>query len=197
MPFDLKTAVTLASRRYLGPTVTVALLLVGGMTYVWSEYKELNKERKSFTDEIILSEKARAAAAIALVEKKADLEKREFILQQVEAQNNDQLAALKQRAVQYEAAFVQLQQSKSSTDMGQRQKEAEEKIQRLMSEFTALGVNLNDQVRCDDTAGVTRFNVAKAKYTEAYTLAEANGLTKKYGHFFFQNGQQIYSACQK
>lgn len=167
------------------------------MTYVWGEYKDLYKERKSLNEEIVLSEKARAEAAIALVERKAETEKREFILQQLEAQSKGQLAAVQQRAAQFEAAAGQLQQARSTVDSGQLQKEAEEKIQRLMSEFSGLGVNLNDPLRCDDTAGVARFNIAKAKYTEAYTLAEAYGLTKKYSNFFFHTGQHIYSACQK
>ncbi|MBI3095025.1 MAG: hypothetical protein HYY97_09150 [Rhodocyclales bacterium] len=194
---DLKTALILAARRYLAPTLVVVLVLASGMTYVWGEYKELLKERKALSDEIVLSEKNRADASIALIAQKAELEKREFVLQQLEGQNKDRLAALQQRASEYESAFGKLQQAQSSVSQAQRQKEVEDKIQSLMSQFSSMGVNLNDSTRCGDTDGQSRFNAAKAKYSEIYTLAEANGMTKRFSSFFFQNGQHIISSCQK
>ena len=60
-----------------------------------------------------------------------------------------------------------------------------------------MGVNLNDPLRCGDADGQARYNAAKAKYTEIYTLAEANGMTKRFNNFFFHNGQRVHSACQK
>ncbi|MBY0579865.1 MAG: hypothetical protein K2P57_12585 [Burkholderiales bacterium] len=148
-------------------------------------------------EEIVRSEKNRADASIALIAQKAELEKREFVLQQLEGQNKEKLAALQQRASEYEAAFGKLQQAQSSVSQAQRQKEIEDKIQTLMSQFSAMGVNLNDPVRCGDADGQSRFNAAKAKYTEIYTLAEANGMTKRFNNFFFHNGQNMYSGCQK
>lgn len=208
MSIDLKTALTLATQRYFGPTVVVLLVLYGvlfgGVAYVWTEYKELqNKkdqtvaERKSLNDEILLSEKTRATAAIALIEKKAELDKREFVLQQLEGQNKERLAALQQRAGEYEAAMGKLQQSQSALSLAQRQKEAEDKIENLMSQFTAMGVDLSATLRCGDTEGQAKFNTAKGKFTEIYTFAEAHGLVKKYGNFFFHNQQNGWSDCQK
>lgn len=194
---DLKTVIALVTRRYIAPTVTVVLLLAGGMLYVWGEYKDLLKERKALDEEIVRSEKNRAEASIALIAQKADLEKREFVLQQLEGQYKEKLVALQQRASENEAAFGKLQQARSSVSQAQRQKEIEDKIQTLMSQFSAMGVNLNAPVRCGDVDGQSRFNTAKAKYSEIYTLAEANGMTKKFNNFFFRNGQNIYSACQK
>ncbi len=147
---DMKTAVTLGARRYLAPTVVVLLVLASGMAYVWGEYKDLLKERKVLNDEIVRSEKNRADASIALIAQKAELEKREFALQQLEGQNKEKLAALQQRASEYEAAFGKLQQAQSSVSQAQRQKEAEDKIQTLMSQFSAMGVNLKiNGVRLD------------------------------------------------
>jgi hypothetical protein len=60
-----------------------------------------------------------------------------------------------------------------------------------MSQFSAMGANLNDILRCGDTDGQARYNAAKAKYSEIYTLAEANGMKEKYKSFFFHNGQHI------
>ncbi|SHL17214.1 hypothetical protein SAMN05216428_101327 [Nitrosospira sp. Nsp11] len=194
---DLITAITLVARRYLAPTVIVILVLASGMSYVWSEYKDLLKERKSLDDEIVRSERNRADASIALIAQKAELEKREFVLQQLERQNKEKLAALQQRASEYDAAFGKLQQAQSSVGEAQRQKEVEDKIQTLMSEFSAMGVNLDDPVRCGDTDGQARFNAAKAKYTEIYTLAEANRMTKRFNNFLFHNEPSGWHSCQR
>jgi chromosome segregation ATPase len=194
---DMKTAITLGARRYLAPTVVVLLVLASGMAYVWREYQDLLKERKTLNDEIVRSEKNRADAAIALIVQKSELEKREFVLQQLEGQNKEKLAALQQRASEYEAAFGKLQQAQSSVTQAQRQKEIEDKIQILMSQFSAMGVNLSDPLRCGDADGQARFNATKAKYTEIYTLAEANSMVKKFNSFFFHNAQHVQSACHK
>ena len=168
----MKTAKTLSSR-YLAPTAVVILTLASGMGYVWSEYKGTLKERESLNAQ------------------KAELDKREYVLQQREA-------ALQQRTGEYEAAFGKLQQSQSSVSHAQRQKEAEDKLQTLMSQFSEMGINLNDQLRCGDTDGRTRYNAARAKYWEIYALAEANGMTEKFKSFFFHNGHHVahYSCLE-
>lgn len=194
---DMKTAITLGTRRYLGPTVIVLSVLASGMAYVWGEYKELLKERKSLNDEIVRSEKNRSDASLALIAQKAELDKRQFVLEQLEGLNKEKLAALQQRASEYEVAFVRLQQAQSSVSQAQRQKDIEDKLQALMSQFAAMGVNLNDPLRCGDIEGQARYSAAKAKYSEIYTLAEANGMTKRFRNFFFDNGQNSYSACEK
>lgn len=194
---DMKTAITLGTRRYLAPTVIVLLVLASGMAYVWGEYKELLKERKSLSDEIVRSERNRTDASLALIAQKAELDKRQFVLEQLEGQNKEKLAALQQRASEYETAFGRLQQAQSSVSQAQRQKEIEDKLQALMSQFSAMGVNLNDPLRCGDADRQARYNAAKAKYSEIYTLAEANGMTKRFHNFFFHNGQGTWSACVK
>ena len=201
---DLKTAITLVARRYLAPTVVVLLILGNGMGYVWSEYKELNKEKErvaaervSFYEERIASEKNRADMSKAMIEQKSELDKREFILTQLEGQNREKLATLKHKADEYEISFKKLEQDRASISISQRTKEAEENIMKLMSEFTAMGGNLNDTFRCIDPNALAKYNKAKAKYNEIYTLAEANGLIKKYNSFFFQNKQLVATVCIK
>ncbi|MDP1770725.1 MAG: hypothetical protein Q8L15_00455 [Methylobacter sp.] len=205
MPFDLKTAITLGTRRYLAPTVVVILLLAGGMRYVFTEYKilanekeQLATDRKALYDERVLSERTRADASVALIAQKIEIEKREFILKQLEGQNKERLVVLQQRTTEYETAFEKLQQAQSTVSQSQRQKEVEETLQKLMAEFSAMGVDLNTQLRCGDSEGLMRFNSAKAKFAEIYTLAEANGLVKRFNHFFFKNGQHlIFVECEK
>src|SRR5690606_7698499 len=182
-----KSAIILATRRYIAPTVVVLLLLASGMAYVWSQYQQLleekeqlAEERKSLYQEALLAEKNRVNSEIELVNKKAELERREFLLHQLEAQNKERLVALQQRANEYESAFGKLQEAQSDVSQAQQVKSAEEKIHRLMSDFSAMGVNLNTALRCDDNDSQQKFNTAKAKFMEAYALAEAYGLKERY-----------------
>jgi hypothetical protein len=201
---DLKMAMVLIKRNYLAPTVVVILALAGGMVYVWSEYKELVKqkeqltvERKAFNDERLASERNRADLSISLLERKAELDKREFILQQLEKENQAQFSNFQQRVAEYDTASAKLKQAQADMSEAQRIKIAEEKIERLMSEFSAMGVNLNAPLKCDDAEEQAKHNAAKAKYSEIYALSEAYGLKGRYNHFFFHNGQTVIHRCRQ
>lgn len=192
------------AQRYLASTVVVILFFAGAMGYIWSEYKDLlrqkdqfSAEKKKFSDEKVLSERTRAEAAIALIERKADLDKREFVLAKLENDNNIKLNDLKQQVAKYNDSFKKLQNEQLNLSRDQIIKENEDKIKKLMSEFTALGVNLNTALRCDDKDGLTKFNQAKSKYYEIYTLAEAYGLQEKFSTFLFKNSQMSIWACRK
>lgn len=200
---DYKTARTLA-KRFLVPTIIVLLMLASGFGYVWSEYKEVLKEkdkiaaeRKLFDEEKASFEKNRMDMSISFSERKTELEKREFILQQLEKENHVKLSMLQQRSNEYDTAFKKMDQAQAEISAAQNVKTASEKIERLMSEFSAMGVNLNDPLKCNDADSLKKHNATKAKYSEIYTLAEAYGLKEKYNHFFFRNSQSMYSICNQ
>lgn len=203
MAIDLQSAITLGTRRYIAPTVVVVLLLATFSGYIWSEYRALLKEkdvlaenRKAFNDERLLFEKYRADTAIEFNSKKSELERREFATQQLELINKERLASLKETAGEYKLALEGLRQKQVSVSESQRMREAEREISKLMSEFSAMGINLNESLKCGDYEFRAKFNAAKAKYTEIYSLAQAYGLTERYQSFFFHNGQHVYSACE-
>lgn len=192
------------SQRYLAPTVVVILVFAGAMSFVWSEYKEVIKEKdqlaaekKKFYDDKMLSERHLSEAAIALVERKAELDKQEFVLRKLEEENKIRTNSLKQETAKYNDSFDKLHKAQLNVSREQTIKENEDKIKKLMSEFTALGVDLNTALRCDDTEGLAKYNQAKSKYYEIYTLAEAYGLKEKFGSFLFHNGQMSFWACRK
>lgn len=205
LALDLKTAHALA-RRYLASTVVAILVLGGAIVPIWAGYQSLAKDRdqltsdrKALLEERLQSEKMRNEAAIALMTQKAELDKREFMLKQLDDQSKQQLASAQKQTAVNEAAARALQRTQVSLSQSQRQKEVEEQLQALMSQFSAMGVDLNeDKVRCSGPDGAAKFNIAKAKYAEIYTLAEAYGLTKRFEHFFFKSGQHVVSfGCGK
>jgi hypothetical protein len=175
---DLKTAMVLA-KRHLAPTVVVILMLVGGMVYVWGEYKEVVKQRNQLTDR-----------EIALSERKAELDKREFIVQQREKDYQEQLSSFQHRVAEYGVASAKLRQEQAALSEAQRIKTAEEKIQLLMSEFSALGVDLNRQpCNGSDAEAQARYNAAQIKYSEINALSEAYRLKDRYNSFLLRNRQ--------
>ncbi len=205
MALDLKTAHALA-KRYLASTVVAILVLGGAIVPIWAGYQSLAKDRdqlasdrKALLEERLQSEKMRSEAAIALVTQKAELDKREFMVKQLDDQGKQQLVSVQKQTAENEVATRALQRTQVSLNQSQRLKEVEQQLQALMSQFSAMGVDLNeDKVRCSGPDGAAKFNIAKAKYVEIYTLAEANGLKKRFEHFFFENGQHIFSiGCGK
>ena len=188
MALDINTAIMLA-RRYLAPTVVVILVFGGGLIFLLGEYRDIAKERKALFEERLQAEKMRSEAAIALVTQKAELDKRELMLKQLADQNNAELKSAQKQADENVVAASIIQKTQITLNQNQRLREIEEQLQAQMSQFSALGVDLDDdKVRCSGPEGLAKYNTAKAKFKEIYTLAEAHGLTKRYKSFFFRSG---------
>ena len=178
---NLKTALVLA-KRFLTSTIVVILMLGTAMAWVWDKYEKTIEERKQL-----------AVKEIALSERKAELEKREFIVQQREKDYEERLSSLQKRVTEYDTTAAKLKQEQAEVSEAQRIKDAQGKIERLMSEFSALGVNLS-RPACNEEARV-RYNVAQAKYSEIYTLSNTYGLKGRYDHFLKSNRGIIKSTC--
>jgi len=198
---DLTTILKILRGRFLVPTLTVLILLSAGMAFVWGEYKEVLKQkdsmaadRKVLYEDRVAFEKERASAAASMAVSQAELEKREYLVKQAQGQLAEKLSDLRQRADQYGSAEARLKIAAQSVSAAQLGRDAEERLLRLMSEFSALGVSLNS-APCGDAAALQKYNVARAKYSEAHAVAEANGLTKKYKAFFATNEQLVWSTC--
>lgn len=200
---ELKTLLTIVRGRFLVPTIVVAVLCAGGMTYVWTEYKAMLKEkdavaadRRSLFDERVAFERMRTDAAASQSSREMDLQKREYMLQQAELRLKEATEASQKRSDELAANADRLRLAAASVSQAERMRDAENKLQRLMSEFSTMGINLNTAA-CGDTAAAQAFNAAKAKYSEALAVAEANGLYERYKQFFFKNGQHLVSFCPR
>jgi hypothetical protein len=176
----LKTAMVLA-KRFLVPTVVVLLMLGTSMTWIWGQYEKLIERGDQL-----------AAKEIDLSGRKAELDKREFIVQQQEKNYQEQLASFQQKVAEYDGASAKLKQEQAEVSEAQRIKTGSEKIERLMSEFSALGVNLDHQA-CDREAQI-RYNTAKSKISEISTLIKAYGLERRYDHFFNTGVRMVIKA---
>jgi hypothetical protein len=164
------------------------------MAWVWGKYEKLVEQRNQLAVERQAFNNERLVAEIALSERKAELDKREFIVQQREKDYQEQLANLQKRVAEHSVASARLKQEQTEVSKAQRDKEAREKIEQRISEFSALGVDLNRQA-CDDVAVQTKYNAAKAKFSEIRTLIEAHGLKGRYDAFLNDNRRWLFQPC--
>ncbi|WP_115099001.1 hypothetical protein [Paraburkholderia lacunae] len=193
MEIDLKTARILA-KRYLGGTVVVILLFSGTLWKFLDENKQLDEKREAldvqeqkFSQAQIDFEKYRSNNEILINQKKQDIERREFIVNQLEKENQSKSEAIQQRAKQYSDAFDKIQTERVTLGAAGQQKAEDDHINQLISDFSAIGVNLNDPINCKDKDAVFRYNKAKANFDEIVGFAYAHKLDKKYDVFI--NGQ--------
>jgi hypothetical protein len=193
---QMETAKALA-QRYLGPTVFVLLVLLGsvagGMAWVWSQNEKVIERGKQLAAEQQAFNKEKLTSEIALSKRETDLDKREFIVQQREKDYDERLSSFQKRVAEYDTAAAKLKQEQAEVSEAQRIKDAQGKIERLMSEFSALGVNLS-RPACNEEARI-KYNAAQAKYSEIYTLSNAYGLKGRYDHFLKSNRGMIKSTC--
>lgn len=200
---DLKTIMAVVRGRFLAPTIVVGILYLGGMTYIWAEYKALQKEkdtvsadRKTLYDERVAFERLRADSTASQASRETELQKREYALQ-LNEQRLKEATDLNQKKHEELAAYAtRLGVTAAAVGQAERNREAESKLERLMGEFSSMGVDLN-KTPCRDPEGIRSFNTARSKFSEALAVAEANGLYEKYKYFFNKNGQRMFNLCQK
>jgi transcriptional regulator with XRE-family HTH domain len=187
---DLKIIFRVA-RRYSAAVLCLAMVFAGGALFLWNGYKDLDAQKVAF-------EKEKFTVAEAQFKRELELQKREFLVANVESKNVEKAAQLEAKKLEQEKISAQLMVEQQAVSKAQLSKVAKEKLQALMSEFSALGVDLNSNPFCGDKADLARYNTAKAKYDEIYSLAEAYALDDKYSNFLFHNQQAVQSfGCAK
>ncbi|RON43333.1 hypothetical protein BK666_19785 [Pseudomonas frederiksbergensis] len=173
----------------VGGTFAGAAGAVGA--WLWSEFKDLQQQSVEF-------EQRKSKVAEAESTRKQELVEREYAVRQAEAKNTEREESLKARELQYQRSSEQLKLDQQSLSAEQGEKAAERQLQSLMSEFSALGVDLNANPYCGSQANIDKFNSAVAKYSEIAALAQAHSLEKKYRRFLTSNEQHSFSfGCYK
>lgn len=195
---DVQVAVKFARRHAF--TALLAVVLFGGIFgaagwRVWGEWKEVDKKRSELSEQSskldadkVNFEKYRARENESILKQRLDLEKREFVLSEIEKKNQVDKAALEKQAQQFSTAYDQLRSAQVANGQAERDRVASDRMEKLMSEFSVMGVNLNSQVNCHDSDAIAKYNSAHAKYDEIEAFADANDLWGRYSAFFNAQG---------
>lgn len=187
---DLKDIYGMA-RRYSAAVLCMATLFSGGALFLWNGYKDLDAQRLAF-------EREKSAVAETQFKRELELQKRELLVANAESMNVEKAALYEAKKLEQDQISAQLAIEQQAVSKAQLAKAAEEKMLALMSEFSTLGVDLNSNPFCGDKADLVRYNTAKSKYDEIYSLAEAYSLDEKYSNFLFHNQQSVQSfGCAK
>jgi cell division protein FtsI/penicillin-binding protein 2 len=191
--FDVRKLLSLFRRQFLG--LIVVLLGFTGLAYkLWevhqaqaAEAKFLVSERTSINDQKVAFEKEKAAVAVEQAKRDLELQKREFLVGRAEEDVTKRLNELVGRELEVSKATEQINVGRRLLSSEQLAVAAEERIQKLMSEFSDLGVNLDDNHYCMTGEVQRRYYTASSKFSEISSLIKANLLSGKYRDFINQN----------
>lgn len=185
------SAVINAIKDYLAIAVFGLVSYSAAGLWLWNQSKDLQQQ------EVQLAH-SKSEVAEAQNKRELELRSREYIAGQVAAKNAEREEALKTREQQYQRSSEQLKLDQQALIAEFGEKAVERQLQNLMSEFSALGVDLNANPYCGSQANLNKFNSAVAKYSEIAALAQAHSLEKKYSRFLTKNEQHSFSfGCYK
>lgn len=202
LDMDIKKLTAYLKRNVVGIIVVYTLYAGVGVT-LWdvhkgqeAEAKRLAQERIVINDLKVVFETEKAAASIEQGKRDLELQKREFLVSRAESDLTKQQLDVASRE---KAVFESTQQLRAGQQLLSKEQQTaavEDKIEKVISEFTELGVNLNDNYYCMSGETLRRFYSAKAKFSQIYTLVYANSLAAKYGDFIKQTmPMQQWFAC--
>ncbi|WP_325918095.1 hypothetical protein [Pseudomonas frederiksbergensis] len=166
--------------------IVLLMMYAGGLGFLWNGYEDLNAKKIKFLEE-------KASSLEAQSKREMDLQKREYNVQKAEDEIAKTVSEVKSEKSANAKSLALLQIQQGALSEAQTRKDAETKLQLLMSEFSALGVNLNSNPHCGTAEDLKRYNTARSKYYEIYSLAKTYSLDKKYSDFLFHNAQNVTS----
>lgn len=203
---DLKTILTL-TKNFLGGTICALLILSMPVGAIWtkldSERKEVSVEKDKLRDEFVRLANDRAELELkksdmhrSELERKNDIDRREYALLQREKQNNDLSASLKQRSDELLSIQNKVQDEKTKMSSYQIIYNADLRVQSLIREFSELGVDLGSNTKCGSNEERRLYNIGKSKLDEAYTIAESNGILNRYKTFLLNHMSSSVYVCR-
>jgi hypothetical protein len=115
------------------------------------------------------------------------LEKKEFLVEQAERNIASSTADLTRREQVLAESYAKLVAERATLESERAVASEDARIQMLISEFSALGVNLNDNHHCLSGDALIRYNAAFSKFSAITALVRASSLANKYAVFISQN----------
>ncbi|MBV4411364.1 hypothetical protein J0B02_00630 [Enterobacteriaceae bacterium YMB-R22] len=177
---NLKTCLTLFTRKFIAPTLAVLMFFAWAGWQLWQEHRALTAQGLALQNEQLAFYKARMAEKEQLLRWEKALELREKAL----IEQNAALENVQAQCAQAQERNLTLTRANST----QRQQEAaREQLHLLMAQFSATGVSLRRPPACEDKEGWRSYNTAYSLYSSASALAGAHSLTRDYAAFFNSN----------
>lgn len=201
LDMDIKKLATYLKRNVVS-IIVVYTLYAGVGLKLWDVHKEQEAEAKSLSQERVVVndlkvefEKEKAIASIEQAKRELELQKREFLLGRAETDLTKNQLDIATREKDILESAQELKTSQQLLSKEQQLANADDRIQKIIYEFSELGVNLGSNYRCLDGEALRRYNSAKAKFFQIYSLVKANSLEAKYIDFIKVNMPQLWYGC--
>jgi hypothetical protein len=201
LDMDIKKLTAYLKRNVVG-IIVVYTLYAGVGVALWdvhkgqeAEAKSLAQERIVINDLKVVFEKEKAAALTELGNRDLELQKREFLVSRAETDLTKQQLDVATREKAVLESTQQLKTGQQLLSKEQQLADTENRIQQIISEFSELGVNLSANYRCLEGEPLRRFNSARAKFMQIYSLVKANSLDAEYIDFIKQNMPKNWLGC--
>lgn len=201
LDMDIKKLTAYLKHNVIGILVVFTLYAGVGVA-LWGVHKDQEAESKSLAQERVVInnlkvafETEKAAASLELGKRDLELQKREFEVGRAEAELTKQQLDVATREKSLLESAQQLKTMQQSLSKEQQVADTKERIQKIISEFAELGVDLRSNYRCLDGEPLRRFNSARAKFIQIYSLVRANSLESDYLDFLKQNMPQTWYGC--
>lgn len=159
------------------------------------EAKVLAKKLAAINDLMVAFEKDKANVAVEQAKRDLELQKREFQVERAETDLTKQQLDVASREKAVLESTQQLKTVQQALSKEQQLADTEERIQKIISEFTELGVNLSANYRCLEGEPLRRYNSARGKFLQIYSLVKTNSLGAEYIDFIQQNMPKTWYGC--
>jgi hypothetical protein len=162
--------------------------LVQQYIVLYEKKNELDQQVKAFYNESLIKQEE-------FLKREKEVYKQELSIKSEKETYAKKVLELDNLKIKYEKLNAELNESARVSSVEMRRQIAEEKLNSLMSEFSATGANLRTTPECNDKEGWKQYNIARAKLSEAISFARANGLYEDYEGFFDANSSFMMSTC--
>lgn len=192
---DIKGLIEILAKNLIALVIFV-IVFAGMIYYLADGFRDLADKRQLLSEKVQAFETVKSDFKVWQVEKEYELKERTSQVSRREIEIDKRIADLESREKTYSKVVIDMQRQGEMLSKEQRSKDAEDNIDRLIAQFTALGVNLYDNPMCSDKDGVRRYNSAKAIFSTINSLARQNFMTGRYNEFLNKHRGRDYIGCR-
>lgn len=178
------------SPKYFGPALIIFILsgvfLINEWHTISSEQKDLLKEKASFYKE-------KSDWESSLEKQKMELKNELFVLEKNKESVKNETNQLIEKKSEFNQLVKDFEKNKSSGNIQEKNADAENKANALLSMFSDLGVNLSRAPKCGEEE--SKFNKARSILDELETLVNVYNLNKSYLSFI-RSHEGVTHGCR-
>ncbi|QLV66999.1 hypothetical protein HV237_03215 [Citrobacter sp. RHBSTW-00570] len=178
---------SLMIRKNLAAWVAVIITCAAAGAFLINQYVDLYDKKNELDHQIKEFYAIKNNKEEELLKREKYIFKQEIFVKNEKESYEKRLNELNELKKNYDILSAELNTNAQNASLIIQRQVAEDKLRALMSEFSAMGISLNQPPECKDKESRKQYNIAKAKLSEARSFALANELYDDYQGFFNAN----------